>query len=783
MRPARQQLLQWLGLGSAAVLAALTLLAQAPPAPRASSAPDTEVSAERARAHLEVIAREPRPVGSSAHAATRDYLQDQLQALGLETEVQRTLWVGQRYGNAAIVENVVGRLPGHDSSGAILLVAHYDSVPSSPGAADNGAGVAAILEALRALRASSPLENDVLVLFSDAEEAGLLGAEAFAAEHPWMADVSLVVNLEARGSGGPAVLVETQPGNRELMRDFARVVPYPNASSLAVDVYRLLPNDTDFSVFLDQGVPGFNFAFIRGAAQYHSPLDDLERLDLGSLQHHAEHTLALARHFGDRDLGGPLVSTNDAVFFDLGRLVMVHYPATLALPLGLGGAVIWLVVALVARARGAARMRGMAIGLAAWTVTAAAAFAAATLAFRLLRRVEPAFAVMWAGNVYHAEVTMLAMVLLTLALVAASTGLTTRWLRTPELALGALALWTVVSLVVSVTLPGASYLTVWPLLGGLLGLALVIARQGRGPWRLTPGRVVVLVLGAVPLLLLYPPFVAEGFIALGLALAGPMMAAVAMAIGPVVALVPGAGTRSAWALPALLLAASLVTFAIGVRLAGFDDSRPAPSTAAYLLDDDSGQAVFLSTQAATDDWTAQILGAARVADVGALLPGFGRMLQAPAPSVALPAPELTLLSDLVDGAERELRLRLVSSRDAPVLVLAVGAETLVEALLVEGRPVAPPVPGAGRASLTISGRFDDGVELVLVTQAIADVELTIADLSWDLLRLPELRVPPRPPHLMRAQTFVADAVIVRRSWSLPGAIAARPYHARGWTHR
>jgi hypothetical protein len=774
MRPARQQLLQWLGLGSAAALAALALMAQAPPAPRASSAPDTAVSAQRARAHLEVIAREPRPVGSPAHAATRDYLQAQLQALGLETEVQRTLWIGQRFGNAAMVENVVGRLPGHDPSGAILLVAHYDSVPSSPGAADNGAGVVAILEALRALRASAPLDNDVLVLFSDAEELGLLGAEAFAAEHPWMADVSLVVNLEARGSGGPAVLVETQPGNRELMREFARVVPYPNATSLAVDIYRLLPNDTDFSVFRDQGVPGFNFAFIRGAAQYHSPVDDLERLDLGSLQQHAEHVLALARHFGARDLGAPLVSPGDAVFFDLGRLVMVHYPATLALPLGLGGGVIWLLVVLLARARGAARVRGVAVALVAWTVTAAAAFAAATLAFALLRRVEPAFAVMWAGNVYHAEVTMLAMVLLTLALVAASASLATRWLRTPELALGALAVWTVVSLVVSVTLPGASYLTAWPLLGGLLALALVIARHGRGPWRLTPGRVVVLVLGALPLLLLYPPFVAEGFIALGLALAGPMMAAVATAVGPVVALLPRAGTRSAWALPALFLTASLVTFAVGARLAAFDDTRPAPSSAAYLLDDDAGQALYLSAQAATDDWTAQFLDGARVADVEPLLPGFGRMLLAPAPLVALPAPELTLLSDVVDGAVRELRLRLASSRDAPVLALGVGAETPVEALLVEGRPVASRHLGADGANLTISGRFDDGVELVLVTQAIADVELTIADLSWDLLHLPELQVPPRPPHLMRAQTSIADAVIVRRSWSLPGAIAARP---------
>jgi acetylornithine deacetylase/succinyl-diaminopimelate desuccinylase-like protein len=152
-----------------------------PPDPAPPNAPLTEFSSGRAMKHLQVIAVKPHPMGSPEHANVRDYILHALIAMGLSPEVQTTTVVNHRgtaKGDALLaagtVHNIVARLKGTAHRRAILLAAHYDSVPTGPGASDDGAAVAAMLETLRALSASAPLMNDVIFLFTDGEEAGLL---------------------------------------------------------------------------------------------------------------------------------------------------------------------------------------------------------------------------------------------------------------------------------------------------------------------------------------------------------------------------------------------------------------------------------------------------------------------------------------------------------------------------------------------------------------------------------------------------------------------------------
>src|SRR5690606_639076 len=149
------------------------------PEPKAANAPDTVFSSARAMTLLTDIARAPRPTGSPEHERVRAYLLGRLEALGLDPEIQTAVALSQGpgYARSATVRNVVARLPGTAPTGAVLLTAHYDAVPLSPGAGDAGSGLVAVLEALRAARAGEPLRNDVIVLFTDAEEIGLLGAE------------------------------------------------------------------------------------------------------------------------------------------------------------------------------------------------------------------------------------------------------------------------------------------------------------------------------------------------------------------------------------------------------------------------------------------------------------------------------------------------------------------------------------------------------------------------------------------------------------------------------
>jgi len=177
-----------LTLGFLALVSFVSLYRQRPPAVVPASAPAKELSAERAMTYLKVIAQRPHPVGSTEQSAVRDYLVNQLSQAGLTPSVQKTVVIRPTSGppyHAGSVENVIVRLPGTNSSKAVVLIGHYDSVPTSLGASDDGAAVSAMLETLRALRASAPLKNDVIFLFSDAEEIGLMGARGFINEHPW----------------------------------------------------------------------------------------------------------------------------------------------------------------------------------------------------------------------------------------------------------------------------------------------------------------------------------------------------------------------------------------------------------------------------------------------------------------------------------------------------------------------------------------------------------------------------------------------------------------------
>jgi hypothetical protein len=272
------------------------------PAPLPADAPTQIFSAGRAMVDDRVIARVPHPMGSAENAAARDYLVQRMTALGLSPQVQRTL-AFQRAPRApepvvvgGIVENIVGVLPGRDrATPALAIMAHYDSVPASPGAADDAAGVSAALEVMRILKAEGTPARDVILLLTDGEEAGLLGATGFFRDHPLARHVGFVINMESRGGGGQAQMFQTGAENGEVIKLLRKTAVHPAASSLAVYLYEHLPNDTDFTVSKAAGLTGLNYAFIGRQFDYHSPTSTPDNLDQGSLQHMGEQVLAQAR--------------------------------------------------------------------------------------------------------------------------------------------------------------------------------------------------------------------------------------------------------------------------------------------------------------------------------------------------------------------------------------------------------------------------------------------------------------------------------------------------------
>jgi hypothetical protein len=333
------------------------------PAPVGADAPDVVFSAVRAEAILAELLQEGRPhvAGSAANRVVRDRAIGHLEAAGYTPEIQSLFHCSARSGACSDVENVIAIKSGRVGRDAILLTAHYDSVWAGPGAADDGAGVAAILEIARMASDFPPFDNDVIFLLSDSEENGLLGAEAFARHHPAFARVKAVINLEARGVTGPSMLFETGEGNRSLIRLFAKNAPRPVANSLVYEIYKTLPNDTDYSVYKDAGVTGLNFAFAKGVAAYHSAIDDANHVDFGSLQHHGDNAWSMLQALGERDLR-KIGSRENAGYIDVFGLFFSHYPESITggLALFLG---VWVMIAITLAFRREFRYRQLRWGL------------------------------------------------------------------------------------------------------------------------------------------------------------------------------------------------------------------------------------------------------------------------------------------------------------------------------------------------------------------------------------------------------------------------------------
>ena len=700
-----------------------------PPAVVAATSPDTVFSAERAMHDVEAIAARPHAMGMADHDRVRDYIMGRLTAIGIKPQLQVTTGVGTRYQAAGRVQNILAWLPGSSSTGkAVLLVVHYDGVEAGPAAGDDAAGCAALLETLRALRArKEPLAHDVIALFTDGEEAGLIGAAAFVREHPWAKDVAFVMNFEARGTTGRAYMFETGEGNRDAVSAL-RAAGDVTAGSVFTAIYRALPNDTDLSELALLRAPALNFAFADGVQRYHTSHDDVAHLNPGSVQHQGAQMLAVTRKVASGDLPRP--KTGDAVFFDLPLLGLVVYPVALAIPL----AVLALVLAVFA-VRG--KMRGALVGggmmVAALIVSAVCGW--------FVRLHGPA---MWSGT-FAAAVT-LAAIALNLAVYAWATRVN------PDSYFGALVVWLILTVVASVVSPGASYLFTWPLL-----FALIAARSGRTvAWWVAA--VVTLIL--LPGLVYTVPVVMIGVAGAGAAILAVFTTLIVWLIAPLLVR-PAGGRRRSWPLPAACAAGALVFAVIGATTSSPSANDPLPSALVYAQNADGGDAVLGSLGDASV-WADTALGQTTTtppAWAAGLRSGMHFAAKA-YPRIDMAPPNATLILDtLIDNARRVI-IRLTVPRGTTDLgVRVLGTRVLRTA--IDAR-VADTTRFRRHQSVWYWGIWgipDSGSVLSLSVPVNAHFDLALT------ARHPGLPatagVPPRPPEVVPSQT--GDMTLVYRT--------------------
>jgi len=739
-----------------AVLVALLLIHD----PRPSSGADG-LSEARAMAHLEELAKQARTLNSAHHEVAVSYLVARLTELGLEAEVQEATVVREYrgYKEAARARNVMGRLAGSDPDGAILLMAHYDSVPNSPGASDNGVSLAVLLETARTLAAAeTPLKQDVVFLFTDAEEVGSYGAQAFVEEHRWADSLLLALNFEARGNGGAVLLFETSPGNRKLIRSLKAAASHPVGYSLSEELFKFLPNFTDFRAFEEAGVQGYNFANIEGSHHYHSALDRVAAVDMRTIRHQFAYALDLTRHFGNRSdfTGG--ASQSEAAFIYMPFLGLIHYAPTWDLAGLILTAALLIMVWRVAGKQGQATFRGSLLSAVAALVAMFVGTLIGLAVGMSLQGLLPDWSFNALGIPYGHVQAVWGASLLVLGLLAWACGAIKGRLTETNLALGVSFWWIVFATAAVFLIPGAAFLFVWPVFFVSLGLFAVTV-LGRD-WH-APIKAAVIALAAVPGMVIWVPLIDTIFqlFSLRLIAIGVLMEIVLVTL--LFAPFLWIQTRKWRVLPlGAAVAGGLALAFLVAGSGGYDQNEPKRNSLFYAHHLDGDEHYWCSTDAVTDAWTEQYLTQNPKRDyLPWVFPGSSRrFLLADAPAADLAPPAIEILEDRVENGVRELQLHVGSYRRAANIRLYFEGAN-IELAFLENQYL-----GSGMIRLLYFAPPQTGFTLSLQLAPSDALRLRLLDVSYALPFLND----PRPKDMIPTSDFgwFQGAAIVSRVYDL-----------------
>ncbi|MGK5543841.1 MFS transporter [Streptomyces sp. URMC 127] len=759
-RPGRRHLPRIVLLAAAVVTAlAAAYSTVSPPAPLPASAPAGDFSAAHAHRHIAELATAPHGLGTPEHDRVAARITAGLSALGLRPHEQNATSTDTGSGAAlsARVRNISATLPGTRPTGRVLLVAHYDSVETGPGASDDGLGVSSLLETARALVTGPAPRNDITFLFTDGEEPGLMGARAFTAAEAGGhgdPDRTVVLNLEARGTSGRAVMFETGAHNAALVPALSGRPPV--ATSFSYEVYRLLANDTDFSELRRAGMTGMNFAVVGGSARYHTPQDDPESVSLASLQDMGSAALSATRHLAGADLGA-VNGQSDVTYFTLCGL-LVRYPGGLVLPLGALTALAFAAALWSARRRGVVRLRTVATAAATLALPLLGAAATGWAGWALLTLVRPDYLGFMLGDPYRPGLQTAGLAIVAAALTWAWAAVLRRVRPSGasrsalELGAGVTTVLVLLTLATALLFPGTSYLFAWPALAGAAGLAVAVRLPERSPWR---GACAAL--AAIPAAALLTPVVIMLAGTVGLVYAAVPLAVVVLLAAPaLVAAAPALRARTVVAVTCATALLGATTVAAGTARDTTDARHPVQVSLMYAVDADTGSARWISRGTSGNAWAAGHVPAAATGLKSTFpsLTGPGSWHTGSAPSLPVPLPTLRVDADRREGPVRTVTVHLGSEHGVPTQLMLF-ADT--DAVTVEGarlgtaelpggenRPTAGSrwkwglivaAPGPGGADLTLRVRGDGPLPLRVAAQTPALPEAALheprpATVTW-----------------------------------------------------
>ena len=732
MKKAGAKLYSAISLLAVILVMILSLKADNPPDIVKSNAPAASFSAARAYAHLLEIAKAPHSLGTAEHDRVKNYIINTCRRMGLHVETQISTEANLK-GNilvAANVENIIIRIPGNKKRKSVLITAHYDSQPNTPGAADDGMGVVAMLETARALKTSPQMPHDIIIVFTDGEEEGLFGAKALLRDSSFHT-VGFAMNWDFRGNRGTVITYETNPHNGWLIQNYAKGVKYPFGNSMGYEIAKRLPNSADFKYFRKAGVTGFTNGIVEGYANYHSMTDKPENLDQRTLQQVGDNMLSMAKYIGNMP---PLGNTKapDLSFFNVLGFWFIHYPSIVNIFLLIITTIVFVLIIFIGLLQGKLKLPGMLAGTIALCVSSAATYFLSALLLKRILKHYPLYSHFYGNNSYNADWYFVAMIMLAILLFSIIFQfISKKWEYTSVfpgiIFLGIVCMWATY-----IYTPSASWLFLIPIFALTVGLVLIYGISN-GDRRIQDYPLINFI-SVVPVILLFAPLLYFTFHSFALSSSLPFLCiGVSIMLALLYPVLHSFLRNFTWMLPFLALSGLGFALFTAHRNSGFDKEHPLQTNISYRLNTSDSTAAWLSNSTVVDKFTKNFFPDKKTVALTRNL----RALTHPAPVFPIAAPVAILQSDTTIGNERSITLFCKTNRpnvnSIGIDLNGTTRESIVE-VAINGRPMLEDLDEKDSTfnSIIFYAPPPQGVQVKFVIAAKTKLDLKVFDRSMGL---------------------------------------------------
>ena len=729
-----------------------------------------DFSIENALDHLRIISKKPHYTGSEYHSVVRDYILNELKNMGLETEIQNQM-VTRFCCVGTNTSNIIGTIKGSSNGKSLVLLTHYDSRHhASFGASDAGSGVVTILEGVRSFLSKNTIPiNDIHLVFTDAEEIGLLGAQAFVKNHSLVDNIGLVLNFEARGSGGPSyMLMETNGKNGDLISEFINAEPgFPAANSLMYSIYKMLPNDTDLTVFREQAnINGFNFAFIGDHFDYHTSLDTFDRLDRNTLIHQADYIMSMLNHFSKINLSN-LDSENDYVYLNFPILKMLHYPYSWIYPLLIFSIIFFLFIIYLGLAINKLSIQGILNGILALTISLFTCLSITIILWKTISYFNPDYADILHGFTYNGYYYITAFIFLNIFCLFSiyyrffknSSGL--------DLTIMPIGFWLIINVLISIYLKGAAYFII-PVNLVLFSILLIYFSNFKGNKKM-----LLWTFFSVPLIYIFAPQLK--MFPVGLGLDNLFITSFFLVLIFVLLLPVFSNFAFRNQIKNLTLLTAIVFFALAFLNNDYDVNSKKPNSILYYSDLDSKQSYWLSRNENLDQFTSQFFqknDSIQEASFFSSSSKYGtpHKQSALADFIKFSSSDIQILKDTIVENKRNLQLKISTERKINKIDLTTDDSFVLNSMSVQGVEFE-----IEKSEFKINpGQFltyylsyeDKDVTIELDFEENLSPSLNLIETSFDLFESEKFNFKPREDYMMPMPFVNTDAIVLSKKIKL-----------------